>query len=259
MTDRHPRWIPKSGGARPQPGAHPSFGAAAKPVPGASPPVQPPDESAAEQYRAIAEVTADWAYALHIEPDGRAITDWMAPHVHAITGFTPSDLGPVDAWLRMVHRDDRELMRSHLGTLQAGRADTVEYRVVTASGETRWVRDYARPLAKPEHGAVRVVGGVRDITARRQAELDRGRLLYELEQSQERLDALASSMNRTLRSCLNQVRDAVSRLETSAAGGEPESKRLDEHVQRLNQVTAAVEEIIGRIDGLSNEGEPGSD
>lgn len=183
----------------------------------------------------------------------------MAPHVHEVTGFTPSDLGPVDAWLRMVHRDDRELMRSHLGTLQAGRADTVEYRVVTATGETRWVRDYARPLARPEHGAVRVVGGVRDITARRQAELDRGRLLYELEQSQERLDALASSMSQTLRSCLNQVRDAVSLLETTAASGEPDAKRVEAHVQRLNQVTAAVEEIIGRIDRLSAEQESDSD
>jgi PAS domain S-box-containing protein len=259
MTDRHPHWIPKSGGAGPLSGAHPPFGASAKPGAGASPPVQPPAESAAEQYRAIAEVTADWAYALHIEPDGRAITDWMAPHVHEVTGFTPSDLGPVDAWLRMVHRDDRELMRSHLGSLQAGRADTVEYRVVTASGETRWVRDYARPLAKPEHGAVRVVGGVRDITARRQAELDRGRLLYELEQSQERLDALADSMSQTLRSCLNQVRDAVSVLESSAAAGEPDSTRVDEHVRRLNQVTAAVEDIIGRIDRLSVDGEPGTD
>jgi len=257
MTDRHPHWIPKSGGARPPSAAQP-FGAAEKPASDASPPVQPPDESAAEQYRAIAEVTADWAYALHIEPDGRAITDWMAPHVHEVTGFTPSELGPVDAWLRMVHRDDRELMRSHLGTLQAGRSDTVEYRVVTASGETRWVRDYARPLARPEHGAVRVVGGVRDITARRQAELDRGRLLYELEQSQERLDALATSMSQTLRSCLNQVRDAVSVLETSGAGGEPAAERVDAHVQRLNQVTAAVEEIIGRIDRLSADEESGS-
>jgi PAS domain S-box-containing protein len=259
MKDRHPHWIPRSGGARPPAGGRPSVDELAKPAGNTSPPVQPPDESAAEQYRAIAEVTADWAYALHIEPDGRAITDWMASHVQQITGFTPTQLGPVDAWLRLVHRDDRELMRSHLGTLQAGRADTVEYRVVTASGETRWVRDYARPLAKPEHGAVRVVGGVRDITARRQAELDRGRLLYELELSQERLDALASSMSQTLRSCLNQVRDAVSVLETSAAGGESDSQRVEAHVQRLTQVTAAVEEIIGRIDRLAADEEYRSD
>ncbi|MEJ2481548.1 MAG: PAS domain-containing protein [Gemmatimonadota bacterium] len=215
--------------------------------------MQPPAESAAEQYRAISEVTADWAYALHITPDGRAVTDWMTPHVQQVTGFSPMELGSVDGWLRMVHKDDRELMRSHLGTLQAGRSDTVEYRVVTASGETRWVRDYARPLNHPVHGAVAVVGGVRDITARRQAEMDRARLLYELELSQERLEALTNSMTQTLRSCVAQVLDSVAVLESASGGEGSDTLRVEEHVVRLKRVTAVVEEIIRRIDGFSEE------
>jgi PAS domain S-box-containing protein len=229
------------------------------PVVEKAPPVQPPTESAAEQYRAISEVTADWAYALHITPDGRAVTDWMTPHVQQVTGFSPTDLGSVDGWLRMVHKDDRELMRSHLGTLQAGRSDTVEYRVVTATGETRWVRDYARPLDHPAHGAVEVVGGVRDITARRQAELDRARLLGELELSQERLESLADSMSQTLRSCVAQVLDSVSILESASQGPGSDANRIEEHVRRLKDVTALVEEIIGRIDRLAADEESRSD
>ena len=250
MIDRHPGSTDRP--ERMPAGAHPHVMPTGTPAVEEATPVQPPPESAAEQYRAISEVTADWAYALHITPDGRAVTDWMTPHVQQVTGFTPTDLGSVDGWLRMVHREDRELMRSHLGTLQAGRSDTVEYRVVTASGETRWVRDYARPLNHPVHGAVQVVGGVRDITGRRQAEMDRARLLYELELSQERLEALATSMSETLRSCVTQVLDSVSVLENASRGPESDSKRVDEHVRRLRGVTAVVEEIIGRIDGLSD-------
>ncbi len=256
MIDKHPKSISRPerrlAGAGPPSGAHPHFTPPGANAVEEAPPVQPPPESAAEQYRAISEVTADWAYALHITPDGRAITDWMTPHVQQVTGFSATDLGSVDGWLRMVHKDDRELMRSHLGTLQAGRTDTVEYRVVTATGETRWVRDYARPLNHPVHGAVQVVGGVRDITARRQAEMDRARLLYELELSQERLEALAESMTQTLRSCVTQVLDSVSVLEGTAQGLESDSSRVDEHVRRLKGVTAVVEEIIDRIEGLSN-------
>ncbi len=257
MIDGHPESIsrPERGpaGAGPPSGAHPHFVPRGASAVEDTPRVQPPPESAAEQYRAISEVTADWAYALHITPDGRAITDWMTPHVQQVTGFSPMDLGSVDGWLRMVHKEDRSLMRSHLGTLQAGRSDTVEYRVVTASGEIRWVRDYARPLDSPVHGAVQVVGGVRDITARRQAEMDRARLLYELELSQERLAALADSMSETLRSCVNQVLDSVSVLEGASRGMESDSGRVDEHVRRLKGVTSVVEEIISRIDGLSDE------
>jgi light-regulated signal transduction histidine kinase (bacteriophytochrome) len=128
----------------------------------------------------------------------------------------------------------------------------VEYRVVTASGETRWVRDYDRPLDHPVHGAVQVVGGVRDITARRQAEMDRARLLYELELSQERLDALANSMSQTLRSCVTQVLDSVSVLESASRNPGSDSRQIEEHVARLKGVTAVVEEIIGRINHLSD-------
>jgi hypothetical protein len=134
MMDRHPHWINKSSGSGPPGGAGPPAGHPAGPIEAEAPPVQPPADSAAEQYRAITEVTADWAYALHIEPDGRTITDWMTQHVQEVTGFNTVDLGPVDAWLRMIHKDDRNLMRSHLAALQAGRSDTIEYRVVTASG-----------------------------------------------------------------------------------------------------------------------------
>ena len=83
--------------------------------------------------------------------------------------------------------------------------------------------------------------------------MDRARLLYELELSQERLAALADSMSETLRSCVNQVLDSVSVLEGASRGMESDSGRVDEHVRRLKGVTSGVEEIISRIDGLSDE------
>lgn len=93
MTDRqaHPTDAPIStamtghGPPHARPGSEPELGDA--------PPVQAPAESAAEQYRAIAEVTADWAYALHITADDRAITDWMSSNVQQVTGFTAAELG----------------------------------------------------------------------------------------------------------------------------------------------------------------------
>lgn len=219
----------------------------------AAPPVQAPAESAAEQYRAIAEVTADWAYALHIEADGRAITDWMSSNVQQVTGFTPAELGAVDAWLRMVHRDDRELVRTHLRALQAGRADTVEYRVATRSGETRWVRDYARPMARPVHGAVQVVGGVRDITARRQAEMDRARLLTECELAAEQKEQLVQSVGRSVTAAEAELRDSVAVMEKLSSTVSPDQDKLQTHAMRFRRVAESLNELLEELRELSKE------
>ena len=253
MTDRHPHSSDATAHVTTPHPDHPHAKWATGNDGPAAPPVQAPAESAAEQYRAIAEVTADWAYALHIEADGRAITDWMSSNVQQVTGFTPSGLGSVDAWLRMVHRDDRELVRTHLRTLQAGRGDTVEYRVVTRSGETRWVRDYARPMARPVHGAVQVVGGVRDITARRQAEMDRARLLTECELAAEQKERLVQSIGRSVTAAEAELRDSVSVMEKLSSTASPDQDKLQTHTMRFRRVAESLNELLEELRELSEE------
>lgn len=231
-------------GARPP---HPPFGGGGPPDRAPATPAEAPSESAAEQYRAISEVTADWAYALHIEPDGRAVADWTSSHIERVTGFPSSELGPVDAWLRLVHPQDRGVMRAHLAALQTGRTDTVEYRIVTRTGETRWIRDYARPLESDPDGAVRVVGGVRDITLRRQAEMDRARLLSELELVNERCGRLARAATEHLRGPADELVAVARSLESCAASGDPHDAELREDVERLRRVGAHLSHLAAEL------------
>ncbi len=253
MTERHPHSIDAAASTATPHKGHPHASRVTGHDEPTAPPVQAPAESAAEQYRAIAEVTADWAYALHIEADGRAITDWMSSNVQQVTGFTPAELGAVDAWLRMVHHEDRDLVRTHLGALQAGRADTVEYRVVTRSGETRWVRDYARPMAHPVDSSVKVVGGVRDITARRQAEMDRAWLLSELEVSVQRCEKLVNTMNKALGKSADELLDSVAVLEKLSAEPSPNAAALQTHTTRLRRVAESLNELVEGLDELPTE------
>lgn len=251
MTDRqaHPTDAPISsamtghGPPHARPGSEPELGDA--------PPVQAPAESAAEQYRAIAEVTADWAYALHITADDRAITDWMSSNVQQVTGFTAAELGSTDAWLRMVHRDDRRLIRAHLSALQAGRASTVEYRVVTRSGETRWVRDYARPMAHPKHGIVQVVGGVRDITARRQAEMDRARLLSECELAAEQMQRLVSHIGTAVGEAVSELLDSADSVDRLTAKAPDEAVRMETHAVRCRRIAESLTDLLEQVEEFS--------
>ena len=80
--------------------------------------------------------------------------------------------------LRSVHPDDRERVKAVAlsGALREGYYD-IEYRVVRPDGEIRWVRGRGFPV-KNERGEVyRVAGITEDITDRKQAEIERERLL----------------------------------------------------------------------------------
>jgi PAS domain S-box-containing protein len=204
-----------------------------------------------EQYRAISEVVSDWAYALTIEADGRPISEWTSLNVQRISGYTPAELAEREGWLTLAHPDDLPIVRAHLDALMAGATDIVEYRIVTKSGETRWLRDYARPLGVSGKGSVAVVGGVRDITARRQAELDRARLMAELEATHEELERLTQSVTTDLKEPLSSLDDSLDGLERDLSRGDRESARAD--VERTRQAASRLRELLDALLGRAPE------
>ena len=206
--------------------------------------------AAEERYRAIAEVVADWAYSLRILPDGQPELLWSNMDPARVVGFRPSEMNPRLGWLDLVHEDDAGRLRAHMAALLKGRTDTAEYRVVTRSGEVRWVRDYARPL-ESGNGAIRAVGGVRDVTARRQAELDRARLISELEATNEELERMAASVSQELEDPLAAVAAGLQRLDSRLDDSDP---GLDADVQRAHRAVLHLRDMLGRLDELARIG-----
>jgi PAS domain S-box-containing protein len=205
---------------------------------------------AEERYRAIAEVVADWAYSLRILPDGEAELLWTNMDTARVVGYRPSDLDARVGWLGLVHPDDRHGLRSHMAALLKGRTDVAEYRIVTRSGEVRWVRDYARPL-EVGSGAINAVGGVRDITARRQAELDRARLISELEATNEELERMAASVSRELEDPLSAVAAGLMRLDSRLDDSDP---GLDADVQRAHRAVVHLRDMLESLEELARIG-----
>ena len=93
--------------------------------------------AAEERYRAIAEVVADWAYSLQLQPDGEVELLWTNMDSARVVGYRPADLDPRMGWLGLVHPDDGSGLRSHMAALLKGRTDIAEYRIITRSGEVR--------------------------------------------------------------------------------------------------------------------------
>jgi PAS domain S-box-containing protein len=206
--------------------------------------------AAEERYRAIAEVVADWAYSLRIQPDGEAELLWTNMDPVRVVGYGPSDLDERLGWLGLVHQDDKTRLRSHIAALLKGRTDIAEYRVVTRSGEVRWVRDYGRPL-ESGNGSINAVGGVRDITARRQAELDRARLISELEATNEELERMAASVSQELEDPLAAVAAGLMRLDARLEDSDP---GLDADVQRAHRAVLHLRDMLESLEELARIG-----
>lgn len=76
----------------------------------------------------------------------------------------------LDGDFSLVHPDDRKEMHAAFTALRGGMGFEKEYRLLTPGGETRHVRETAKPIFD-EHGKVtREVGTIQDITKHKQAE-----------------------------------------------------------------------------------------
>ena len=206
--------------------------------------------AAEERYRAIAEVVADWAYSMRLQPDGEVELLWTNMDSTRVLGYRPADLDPRMGWLGLVHPDDRSGLRSHMAALLKGRTDIVEYRIITRSGEFRWVRDYTRPLDTGS-GPINAVGGVRDITARRQAEMDRARLISELEATNEELERVAASVSQELEGPLAAVAAGLQKLDSRLEVSDP---GFDTDVQRAHRAVLHLRDMLENLQELARIG-----
>ncbi|MFD2232932.1 PAS domain S-box protein [Phaeospirillum tilakii] len=116
-------------------------------MPESGPPIwtdlAPPDEG-------MVDILADLdciAWRRELRPDGSLHYPWISPNATRILGFAPEALtvGPGGA-LSVVHWADRD---THAAAIHASAAALapcrVDFRVVTAGDETRWLRESARP------------------------------------------------------------------------------------------------------------------
>ena len=129
-------------------------------------PARPVFDIQEEPFRKVTETISDWVYAFRVEPDGKILWDWVTPGFSLITGFS------VDADLtEILHPEDKTVVRERFRHILALRPHVSEYRIVTKSGETCWVRDSVTPAADPLHpGTIRVIGAAQDITGQKQTE-----------------------------------------------------------------------------------------
>ncbi|HEX7587026.1 MAG TPA: PAS domain S-box protein, partial [Anaerolineae bacterium] len=123
------------------------------------------------RHRVVSELTADFAYALRCEPDGKLAPEWFSGALSRVTGYDSAELVARGGLLSLVHPADSSIAFKHIQTVLGGQPDTCEFRIINKNGAMRWNRDYARPVwDESRTRVVRIYGAGQDITERKQAE-----------------------------------------------------------------------------------------
>ncbi len=152
------------------------------------------------RYKLVSELTSDYIYKVGIAPDGKASLDFVTDSFYGITQRSKEEAQTIEAWNKIVHPDDLNdfwaFFHQLLITRQPGR---LECRSFIGSGQMRWIEVMARPEWDEQEGRVTsIVGAVKDITARKQAEQEIRKLNVELEQRVRERTAQLETTNKEL-------------------------------------------------------------
>jgi PAS domain S-box-containing protein len=124
-----------------------------------------------ERYRMLSELTSDYAYKDQVAADGSITPQWITESFSRITGYTIEEAKTSGFWQKLVHPEDLPVLARHIQKILAGQVSTEEMRVITKSGELRWLKDFSNPVWDPgERRVVSLYGAVQDITERKRAE-----------------------------------------------------------------------------------------
>jgi PAS domain S-box-containing protein len=115
------------------------------------------------RYRTMFDMMNDYAFILRLSSDGRFDLEWASDSFEKITGYNPYDESLSAFTEKTTYPPDKLIRRKYINQLLRGEMSIVEHRIITKSGQIRWLRKYAYPQV--ENGQTSVVyGSVSDIT-----------------------------------------------------------------------------------------------
>lgn len=125
-----------------------------------------------ERYRLISEVTSDYVFTTHFDPQGNFQEGWFDGAFENITGYTPKEFFAKGGWSAIVYPEDIKKDEWDMGQLRLNKRVVSDIRIVRKDGSIRWVRSYGHPLwDKKLNRLTGIYGAVQDITEQKFAEM----------------------------------------------------------------------------------------
>src|SRR5689334_14708997 len=178
--------------------------------------------------------------------------------LNRILGLQPIETqGPLrDPDFTRIHPDDVDRVMQAIDSAIASQGEySIEYRVVRADGEARWLQDRGRIVLDDAGKPRYATGAVMDVTARRQLEdheralsAERAQLIRDLEQASRVKDEFLAMLSHELRTPLNAVLGWTRMLRRGTVPPERTASILD----TIERNAAAQMQIIDELLDLSS-------
>lgn len=190
------------------------------------------------RYKSIVENTSD--VILLTAPDGTA--SYLSPACEAVLGHRAEDLlGRVPV---IVHPEDREAVAAQFNSALGGESGDSEYRIVTASGDTKWVSHSWTPIPAGD-GSRTIVSVIRDVTARKETEEALLAAHADLERAYELQRQFLNNVTHEVRTPLTAVQGYAEMLSEGVFG-----PLNDEQLALLGKILQSSEHLIAIVSGV---------
>lgn len=146
-------------------------------------------QEAEEKYRTVAENTHDWE--TWMGPDGKYI--YISPSCLQITGYAAADfMHDPELFFKIAHPEDRQQMTEHFFEQLKGEDEdcSIDFRIITSDGQTRWIGHNCHPVYSGSGKFIGHRGSNRDITERKNYEMELIDSQIHLRELTQRMDLL---------------------------------------------------------------------
>ena len=173
---------------------------------------------------------------------------WGTPEAYALFGLPPDSSVNFETILNLVHPDDRNIVQNkiwHATESDSGEIFSVEYRLVLADGEIRWLASNGRRQRLSQGQPLRLMGVTVDITDRKKIEteaLDARKRLLHMERvllMGELAASLAHELNQPLTAILSNA-NVAGRLLNSDSPDIDELKEIVKDISDDNKRASAI-------------------
>ena len=219
---------------------------------------------------ALAESAARLAEAQHLARVGLWLWDvgsdtvQLSDELYRICGLDPLDFdGTLDAYLDVVHPDDRSEVRAALGeAVDSAKQYRGEYRLVRSDGEELWVEARGDPVVDEANGgrAIALRGVCQDLTERRMVEERLKEAVEQLQEADRIKDEFLALVSHELRTPLAAIvgfslalsqagQDEAVREEVAdrIAGNAEEMRRMVERLLDFSRLQAGRVEVEPQV------------